>query len=103
MPLPEQSPEQRAAALAKAAEARRIRAEIKELLRTGTITFGEVLTRAETESMIGGLKLKSVLESLPGLGKIKTKRLLESLDIDGSRRLRGLGDRQRQALMTELG
>ncbi len=80
-----------------------MRAEIKELLRTGTITFGEVLTRAETESMIGGLKLKSVLESLPGLGKIKTKRLLESLDIDGSRRLRGLGDRQRQALMTELG
>jgi len=80
-----------------------VRAEIKELLRTGTITFGEVLTRAETESMIGGLKLKSVLESLPGLGKIKTKRLLESLDIDGSRRLRGLGDRQRQALMTELG
>jgi hypothetical protein len=53
--------------------------------------------------MIGGLKLKSVLESLPGLGKIKTKRLLESLDIDGSRRLRGLGDRQRRALMTELG
>jgi hypothetical protein len=103
VPLPEQSPEQRAAALEKAAEARRVQAEIKELLRTGTITFGEVLTRAETESMIGGLKLKSVLESLPGLGKIKTKRLLESLDIDGSRRLRGLGDRQRRALMTELG
>jgi hypothetical protein len=103
VPLPEQTPEQRAAALEKAAEARRVRAEIKELLRTGTLTFGEVLTRAETESMIGGLKLKSVLESLPGLGKIKTKRLLESLDIDGSRRLRGLGDRQRQALMTELG
>ncbi|MEX0699545.1 MAG: integration host factor, actinobacterial type [Acidimicrobiia bacterium] len=103
MPLPEQTPEQRAAALAMAAEARRVRAEIKELLRTGTLTFNEVLTRADTEAMIGGLKVESVLASLPGLGKIKTKRLLESLGIDGSRRLRGLGDRQRQALLTELG
>lgn len=103
MPLPEQTPEQRSAALAKAAEARRIRAEVKELLRTGTITFDEVLARAETEVMIGGLKVESVLAALPGLGKIKTKRLLESLDIDGSRRLRGLGDRQRQALLSELG
>ncbi len=103
MPLPEQTPEQRAAALAKAAEARRIRAEIKELLRTGTITFDEVLARAETEVMIGGLKVESVLAALPGLGKIKTKRLLEALEIDGSRRLRGLGDRQRQALLSELG
>jgi ribosomal protein S13 len=53
--------------------------------------------------MIGGLKVESVLASLPGLGKIKTKRLLESLGIDGTRRLRGLGERQRQALLTELG
>ena len=35
--LPKLTPEQRRAALAKAAEARRTRAEIKELLKTGSV------------------------------------------------------------------
>lgn len=103
MPLPEQTPEQRAAALAKAAEARKVRAEIKQLLKTGSITLGEVLNRSGNDAFIAGLKVESVLESMPGLGKIKAKRLMESLDIASNRRLRGLGDRQRQALLAELG
>ncbi len=102
MPLPEQSPEQRAAALAKAAQARKVRAEVKQLLKTGSMSLGEVLSRSQ-EDLIGGLKVESVLESMPGLGKIKAKRLMESLQIASNRRLRGLGDRQRQALLAELG
>ena len=88
------TPEQRAAALAKAGEARRLRAEVKELLKTGSVTLVEVLARGETEDYIGGMKVESVLESLPGLGKIKTKRLMEELGIASNRRLRGLGERQ---------
>ena len=88
------TPEQRAAALAKAGEARRLRAEVKELLKTGSVTLVEVLARGETEDYIGGMKVQSVLESLPGLGKIKTKRLMEELGIASNRRLRGLGDRR---------
>jgi len=103
MPLPEQTPEQRAAALAKAAEARKVRAEIKQLLKSGSITLSEVLNRSGDDAFIAGLKVESVLESMPGLGKIKAKRLMESLDIASNRRLRGLGDRQRQALLAELG
>jgi hypothetical protein len=101
MPLPEQTPEQRAAALAKAAEARRVRAEVKQLLKTGSMSLSEVLSRSG-EDLIGGLKVEAVLESMPGLGKIKAKRLMESLAIASNRRLRGLGERQRQALLTEL-
>jgi hypothetical protein len=100
---PQITPEQRAAALAKAGEARRIRAEIKELLKTGSLTFSEVLDRAGSEEYIAGLKVESVLESLPGMGKIGAKRLLESLEIAPNRRLRGLGDRQRKALLAKLG
>ncbi|HUO46062.1 MAG TPA: integration host factor, actinobacterial type [Acidimicrobiia bacterium] len=103
MPLPEQTPEQRAAALAKAAEARKVRAEVKQLLKSGSITLSEVLNRSGDDAFIAGLKVESVLESMPGLGKIKAKRLMESLDIASNRRLRGLGDRQRQALLAELG
>lgn len=103
MSLPEQTPEQRAAALAKAAEARRVRAETKELLKMGAITFPELLERAEDDELIAGMKIGSVLPSLPGMGKVKSKRLLETLDIDDSRRIRGLGSRQRAALLDELG
>jgi hypothetical protein len=61
------------------------------------------MDRAESEEYIAGLKVESVLESLPGMGKIGAKRLLESLAIAPNRRLRGLGDRQRKALLDKLG
>ncbi|MGH8925758.1 MAG: integration host factor, actinobacterial type [Acidimicrobiia bacterium] len=100
---PQITPEQRAVALAKAGEARRIRAEVKELLKTGSLTLREVFDRAESEDYVAGLKVESVLESLPGMGKIGAKRRLESLKIAPNRRLRGLGERQREALLAELG
>ncbi|HKZ21068.1 MAG TPA: integration host factor, actinobacterial type [Acidimicrobiia bacterium] len=100
---PQITPEQRAAALAKAGEARRIRAEIKELLKTGSLTLREVFDRAESEDYVAGLKVESLLEALPGMGKIGAKRLLESLEIAPNRRIRGLGERQRKALLATLG
>ena len=102
MKPPQLSDEQRAAALAKAAEARRVRAEVKELLKMGTLTLSEVLERAESDSLIGGIKVSAVLSSMPGTGKVKAKRLMESLGIADNRRLRGLGDRQRAALLDEF-
>lgn len=94
--------EQRAAALAKAAEVRRIRAETKELLKMGSITFSELLQRAEDDDAIAGMKIASVLPSLPGMGKVKAKRLMEEVGIADNRRIRGLGDKQREALLTQF-
>ena len=91
--------EQRRAALAKAAEARRVRAELKELLRTGSLRFSELLDRAESDDIVAGTKIKAVLVSMPGLGKVKTKRLMEEHGIAENRRLRGLGPRQRGILL----
>ncbi len=102
MQPPQLSDAQRAAALEKAAEARRARAEVKELLKTGSLSFAELLDRAETDPILGGLKVESVLASMPGTGKVKAKRLMETHGIAGNRRLRGLGDRQRAALLDEF-
>jgi hypothetical protein len=99
MPPPKLTDEQRRAALAKAAEARRVRAEIKELLKTGSLTFAEVLERADTDEIVAGTKVNAIVVSLPGLGKVKGKRLMEELSIAPNRRLRGLGARQRAALL----
>jgi hypothetical protein len=96
------SPEQRAAALAKAAEARRVRAALREELRTGEATFADVLGRDDDE-LIAGMKVKAILTALPGLGKVKSFRLMERLGIADNRRVRGLGAQQRKALLKELG
>lgn len=99
---PQMSDEQRAAALARAAEARRVRAEVKELLKSGSMDFEGLLERAETNDLIGGIKVASVLSSMPGTGKVKAKRLMEEHGIADNRRLRGLGENQRAALVAEF-
>lgn len=99
---PKLTDEQRKLALEKAAEARRVRAEVKELLKTGSMTLSELFSRAETDDIIAGLKVESLIASMPGTGKIKAKRLMESLEIADNRRIRGLGERQKEALLAEF-
>ena len=93
--------EQRQAALDKAAKVRRDRAEVKEKLKMGTMSLSDLLARAESDETIGKMKVLSVLESLPGLGKVKARRLMESVGISETRRLQGLGANQREALLQQ--
>ena len=102
MPLPTLTPEQRSAALAKAAEVRKARAELKEQLKAGKTTLPAVLDRAATDEVVGKLKVSAVLQSLPGIGKIRATQIMEKLKIADSRRLKGLGDQQRKALLSEF-
>jgi len=96
------SPEARAAALAKAATARRQRAELKEKLKMGSVTLSELFAQAEDET-IAKMKVLAVLESLPGLGKVKARRTMEDIGIAETRRVQGLGANQRKALLDRLG
>jgi hypothetical protein len=100
MPLPPQlTDEQRKAALAKAAEARRARAELKEKLKMGSLSLKELLDQATNDDIIGKMKVVAVLESLPGVGKVKARRTMEEIGISETRRVRGLGDQQRASLL----
>jgi hypothetical protein len=104
MPLPPAlSDEQRQAALAKAAEARRARAEIKERLKMGSLTLPELLEQAREDEMVAGIKVLAVLESLPGVGKVKARRTMQEVGIADTRRVRGLGEQQRKALLAAFG
>ena len=102
MPLPSLSPEQRAAALEKAAEIRKARAELKDQLKSGKTTLASVLDRAENDDVVGKLKVSAVLQAMPGIGKIRANQIMEKLKIAESRRLRGLGGQQRKALLGEF-
>ena len=99
---PKLTDEQRKAALAKAAEARRVRAETKELLKTGSLRISELFAQADEDDLLAGLKVESLIAAMPGTGKIKAKRMMESLGISENRRIRGLGDRQKEALIAEF-
>ena len=97
---PQVTPEQRAAALAKAAEARTARAEIKARLKMGSMTLTEALESDDVN--VGKLKVVSLLESLPGVGKVKARRVMEDVHIADNRRVQGLGPQQKQKLLEQL-
>ncbi|HEY5664122.1 MAG TPA: integration host factor, actinobacterial type [Ilumatobacter sp.] len=98
---PQLTPEQRAAALAKAAAARAARADIKARLKMGSMSLSEAL--ASDDPNVSRLKVVSMLESLPGVGKVKARRVMEAIGIADNRRVQGLGAQQRKALLDELG
>lgn len=68
MPIPTLTPEQRTAALAKAAQARTARAAIKAELKAGTLTLPAVLAQSG-DPVVGKMKVTALLESLPKVGK----------------------------------
>jgi transposase len=100
--LPQLTEEQRAAALEKAAAARRVRAELKDRLKRGGTNLKEVLAQSDSNEILGKMKVSALLEALPGVGKVRAQQIMERLEIAPSRRLRGLGDRQRKALLADF-
>lgn len=99
MALPELDPAQRQAALDKAAAARRVRADAKQRLKAGELSLAELLVEAEGSEPLSKLRVSDVLSAMPAFGPVKAERLMERLGIASSRRVRGLGSRQRAALV----
>ena len=102
MALPPLTPEQRSAALEKAAQARRERASVKNRLKYAQGDLGEVITEGKSNDVIGKMRVSALLESMPGVGRVKAKALMEEIGISESRRVRGLGQNQISALLTRF-
>lgn len=103
MALPPLTPEQRTAALEKAAVARRERAAVKDRLKHAGASLVEVLKEGQSDDIVGKMKVSAVLESLPGVGKVRARKIMEDLSISESRRVRGLGANQLAALERTFG
>lgn len=100
MALPTLTDEQRKAALEKAAQARHARAELREKVKTGKISLKEVLD--STDPIAERMKVSALIESLPGYGKAKAAKIMDELGISATRRVKGLGARQREQLLEAL-
>ncbi|WP_084678071.1 integration host factor, actinobacterial type [Actinopolymorpha alba] len=104
MPLPHLTPEARQAALKKAAEARRERAEVKNRLKNSGASLGEVVNAGrDSNEVIGKMRVLDLLCAMPGVGKVRARQIMERIGISETRRVRGLGDNQVAALKREFG
>lgn len=97
---PKLTAEQRAAALAEAARARKARAHMKEQLASGGFTLADVFHLADEGSKaVTKTKVKAVLTALPKVGNVTAREVMEELRIPANRNVGGLGVRQRAALV----
>ncbi len=103
MALPRLTPEQRQANLEKAAASRRERAEVKNRLKHSGASISEVLAQGHDNEVIGKMRVIDLLQSMPGLGKVRARQTMERLNISESRRVKGLGANQVAALEREFG
>jgi transposase len=101
--LPQLTPEQRAEALAKAAAARRERAAVKNRLKNAQGSLKEVIDQGKENDVIGKMKVSALLESMPGVGRVRARQLMEEIGISESRRVRGLGANQVAHLLERFG
>jgi hypothetical protein len=86
-------------ALLGAAEARRVRADWKLRLARGESGLAELMDAAACDPAVGKMKVVDALGALPGIGPRGVERILDACAIAPSRRLKGLGVRQREALL----
>ncbi|HMM06010.1 MAG TPA: integration host factor, actinobacterial type [Clostridiales bacterium] len=100
MAVPNLSTEERAQALAKAQEMRTKRMELRKELKSGKVSLTEVLKR--DDEVVSRMKVKYLLESLPNVGKITAVSIMEEIGINESRRVQGLGKRQKAMLLEKL-
>jgi hypothetical protein len=100
--VPQLTPEQRQAALEKAAVARRQRAEVKNRLKHSGASLQDVLELGNSNEVIGKMKVLDLLQSMPGLGKVRARQLMNKIGISETRRVRGLGNKQVAALQAEF-
>ena len=103
MPVPPLTPEQREAALAKAAQARRVRAEVRNRLKHSGASLFEIIDIGRTDDAVGKMRVSALLEAMPGVGKVRSRNIMERVGIAESRRVRGLGPHQIAGLKQEFG
>ena len=99
---PQLTPEERANALAKAKISRQVRAGVKLRIKNQDLSIAQVLEIARDDEAIAKMRVFELVESVPGMGKIRAKALLERLHISLTRRVQGLGRHQVESLIREF-
>src|SRR5690606_41639048 len=97
------TPGKRPAEWEEGGAARRRRAELKNQLKYAQTTLSDVVAVAEEDEAVAKMRVSELLESLPGVGKVKARAIMADIGIADSRRVRGLGAHQLAALLERFG
>lgn len=100
---PPETPEQRAEGLVNALAARRARAAIKDQVKAGTLTVGDVLAAAKSDQAHARMKVIDLVEALDGIGPVKAAEALDAAGVNHGDRLDQLGANQVESLTASLG
>ena len=100
--VPTLTAEQRREALRQAMAARSARKLVLDAIAHEQETIAAVLAWAKTDPVVGRIKVTALLARLPGYGPTRVSALMQRIGIAPSRRVAGLGERQRQALCDAL-
>ena len=84
-----------------ALEARRRRADIKRQVAAGE-SIRAVLALSSEDPAVARMRARDLIEACPGIGSARATRILEACQIAESRRLRGLGEHQMNALVAAI-
>jgi hypothetical protein len=77
------------------------RAEVKARLKNGVASLGQVLEEAYGDDAIGEMRVAALLESLPGIGKARSRQIMDRAGVAESGLVRELNAAQRSALEVE--
>ncbi|CAM5658638.1 integration host factor, actinobacterial type [Streptomyces atroolivaceus] len=97
MVLPTLTVEARTSALRRAIAVRQERAELLADIKDGKVSLHDVLRR--DDAVVARTPVRRVLEALPRIGKVRAGQILDELGISETRRVQGLGVRQRERLL----
>jgi guanylate kinase len=97
-PPPSLDPEARRRNAELAIAARRERSKIKSALKEGSLSLREIFDSSSAAAQ--RMRVIELLTSLPQMGPLRAESLMEKVGISRTRRIAGLGVRQRRELLT---
>lgn len=75
---------------------------MKRLVKAGEMSLEELFELADKEECVAQMRAIDLISALPAIGEVKANRIMRDASIAQTRRIRGLGPKQRAELFRAL-
>ncbi len=72
------------------------------MVKTGELSLEQLFNLAAQEECVAQMRAYDLISALPAIGEVKAERIMKSASIAKTRRIRGLGPKQRAELFRAL-
>lgn len=88
-----------AAARAKSRETLAARRSLRSKVASGAVSPADAFRLALDDKRTAKMRVRQLVASFPGIGKVTTDEILDKVGVDGARRVSQLGSRQLEAIV----